>query len=185
MYDTDTSQDVVRFLDEETLGKKRQRYTLSYDGGQNCGKMGINETIYIHHLEISDPIVLGGNVTVGADVEVKRDQKTATLLAVVMEKVGLPFPVPCLGGVGSCNYTDPCDFLAKFKCPQEIIDEGWNCRCPLIKDKYAFAPITQAIPSVPLRAFLVDGTYHVKIQLFDNDMELFCYTMQASVKELQ
>jgi len=217
IYDTDTMEDVVHFMDdpdtvkgaahlmndtdnlEDITDGERQiqsmevgtsddfqedqvtLYELSYNGGETCGTKKENEAISIHNVEISDPIVLGGNVTFAADVEVNTDHKTATLLSVVMQKEGVR--IPCINGIGSCNYTNPCDLLEKIQCPNEIIEEGWDCRCPFLAHQYSFPPVTGSIPSVTFPAFLVDGMYHITFKLFDGDEELLCYKIQVEVRK--
>jgi len=176
IYDTNTLKEI-----ESEVNQKR--YQISYNGGENCGREGTGETIYINDLALPETLVLGENATFSAEVKVNKIRKTATLLSVVMQKVGFPFDIPCTHNVGTCKYSNPCDMLEKIKCPKEIIKLGWNCRCPIPINTYSFGPVTVTLPTVPLPAFLVDGKYEVKAQLFDGDDELLCYDLQIDVTE--
>lgn len=183
IYETETVEDVFKSEHIIVPEEHKRQFEVTYAVGQNCGKEGKGETIYINSLGLPDVILLGGNATLSAGVTVNKVRKTATLLSVVMQKVGLPFNIPCTNNIGSCNYTNPCDLLAKIECPKEIIAQGWNCRCPIAKNKYTFGPMTATLPTVPLPAFLVDGKYDAKLQLFDGADELLCYKLEVTVKE--
>jgi len=183
IYETETLKDVLEFEPINVPEVHERQLEITYAAGQNCGKEGTAETIYINKVNLPDVILLGGNATFSAGVTVNKVRKTATLLSVVLQKVGLPFDIPCTNNIGSCNYTNPCDLLAKIECPKEIISQGWNCRCPILKNKYAFGPVTVTLPTVPLPAFLVDGKYNGKVQLFDGADELLCYQLEVTVKE--
>ena len=53
--------------------------------------------------------------------------------------------VPCIRGSGSCNYTNPCQYLNKVKCPTSVVEQGWKCRCPIPVGTFTYGPITTFI----------------------------------------
>ena len=160
-----------------------KQHHLSFAAGKNCGSEGKGTAIYVSALEIPDPVRLGGNDTFSGEVEVKKTIASPTLLKVLIVKDGVG-EIPCTGKIGSCSYPNPCDLLSRVVCPKEIRKLGWNCRCPLLPLKFMLPPMTVPVPAVPLPAFLVDGKYTVKAQLFAGDEELFCYQISVSVKEV-
>jgi len=181
IYDTEISREMIQF--QETYTIEQKNIELSVSAGKNCGQHGKSETIYIDSISMPDTLVLGANGTFSAEVTVNGARKSASLLSLVMRKVGLPFDIPCAKGFGSCNYTNPCQILEKIQCPKAIIDKGWNCRCPIKVNHYSFGPITALLPTVPLPAFLVNGNYEVIARLYDGADELLCYDLTVTVKE--
>ena len=151
------------------------QYHISFTSGKNCGRQGKNEAIYVPAFDVSDPIVLGGNVTVSGEVRVKRKIESLSLMSVVVVKDGVG-EIPCTGDIGSCNYTNPCEKLKKVTCPKQIVKQGWDCRCPLAAKWLKFPESTYTVPTIPLPAFLIVGKYHTKVQLFAGDQEVFCAT---------
>jgi len=185
MYDAEMFKDILQSQASEMEKLSGGKFEFSINGGQNCGKAGTSETIYVNSLSIPDVLVLGANATFSGAVTVNALKKTATLLSVVIRKVGLPFNLPCTQDVGSCNYTNPCQLLEKIQCPKQIVAAGWNCRCPIPVKHYSLAPFTVLLPTIPLPAFLVDGTYDATARLFDGPEELLCYHLTVTVKEKQ
>jgi len=186
IYDTGKLKDILQFESMFTPIKEspKKKYELTLRGGKNCGSAGTSETIYINSISMKpSTLILGDNATFAADVTVNSARKGATLASVLMRKVGLPFDIPCTQGVGSCNYTNPCQLLEKIKCPKEVVAQGWNCRCPIPVKHYSFGPITATLPTVPLPAFLVNGQYQAKAELWDGKDQLLCYILTIDVKE--
>jgi len=184
IYDTAMLKDILEIESaalEATTTQKKLEFRIQ--GGENCGPAGSKEVIHVDKLSLPDVLVLGGNATISVAVTVSGVRKTATLLSVVMKKKGLPFDIPCAQGLGTCNYTNPCQMLDKIQCPAAIVAQGWNCRCPIPVNHYSFGPVTATLPTVPLPAFLVNGVYDVTARLYMGSEELLCYHVTAAVKE--
>merc|ERR1712002_273618 len=175
---------IVNEKNDEDAPQETALYSVSNKNGRNCGRK--DETIVVDQIALPDIIELGGKATVSIGITVNDVHQTATLLSVKIKKEDMPFDLPCQGGFGSCDYKNPCAMLEKLvpECPREITDIGWDCRCPIKPNKYILPPKELDIPSVPLPAFLVDGLYHGKLQMFDGDVELMCYEMDVEVKEI-
>ena len=108
---------------------------------------------------------------------------------------GLLLPVSCLlhegTYIGSCVYSDLCFFIKyifKFdqtNCPQNLIDNGFNCTCP-----FDF-PITELninhtllLPSAAgtLASFLASGDFDVTIKGTIDTTNILCLNMKFAMK---
>lgn len=182
IHDEDTIRQMYDEMENHVEPQKRE-YSLHTMDGENCGSTKL--PIIVNSLQLPDVIVLGDNATVAVDATIDREIETASLLQVVVQKVGLPIDIPCLNNIGTCNYTNPCDILKTIDCPPAIEKLGWNCRCPFKPMEFKLLPTTVPLPTVPLPPVLVDGSYNVKVQMFDGKTELFCYKVTITLKEKQ
>ena len=51
----------------------------------------------------------------------------------IEKKMFVWIKIPCIDGVGSCDYDDACALLSSIKCPKELKKYGIPCHCPFQK----------------------------------------------------
>jgi len=166
-------------LTKSTL--KGSRYKLhNHNQGMNCG--GYDTPIFVNSLNFPDTIELGGTASVSVDLSVKKTITKASLVKVELTKDGSQ--VPCIEEMGSCSYNNPCKLLENIpQCPPQVLQSGWNCKCPLPERHVKLSNITIQVPTVPLPAFLIDGRYSAEVQMFDGSVQLFCYKVDFTLEK--
>jgi len=177
-----TIESILSTLKSTITNTQAKQFHVSYTAGQNCGSEGKDAAIYVEDFQVSDPVILGGNATISAKVHANREVKSLSLMVIRLEKEGVG-EIPCTGNIGSCNYTNPCQLVQKVPCPKVVLQQKWNCRCPIQPRTLSLPPSTYELPTVPLPAFLVNGKYTAKVQLFEEGHEIFCYKVAVMVKE--
>ncbi|GFN77659.1 ganglioside gm2 activator [Plakobranchus ocellatus] len=73
--------------------------------------------------------------------------------------------IPCIGKIGSCNYTDVCDLLKNAQCPAPFVSHSIPCKCPFTKGNYKL-PSSEFIVEV---AVFPTGDYHAVGKLSTGD----------------
>eukprot|EP00727_Mastigamoeba_balamuthi_P009057 m51a1_g4774 putative ganglioside gm2 activator (190) ;mRNA; f:28030-28679 len=135
------------------------------------------------------PLVFGGQATLNAAL---RLGETLSRVPVHLElqkqrEIGGGWAtVPCVDGVGSCNYEDICTELAKTKnCPEQITRQGSDCHCPIRAGNYTTGgPLAVTLPSVnAVLASQLTGNFRVKAKVLDqNSNEALCVVLYVSLK---
>ena len=87
---------------------------MTLKSGQNCGQHGKSEAIFIDNISAPDTLILGANATFSAEVTVNSARKSASLLSVVMQKVGLPFDIPCTSGESTYFTQTPHKTVTRY-----------------------------------------------------------------------
>ena len=115
----------------------------------------------------------------------------------IIRTVGsLALPVQCYLNegtyVGSCVYNDLCDFIKNFfkldenNCPQNLIDNGIECKCPFdfpireLNINHSF----QYLPSVAgtIFSFINFGDFDVTIKGTIGTANILCLNMKFATK---
>merc|ERR1712223_1166523 len=120
--------------------------------------------------EDADFVVLGGNspdeipipgeITMDINQLIRHDLPADLVLKMDLTKLE-PFPldVPCLNGLGSCEY-DFCKILVDNG--DQLCDQmppGQPCHCPLLKNEWDMKGVTVPIPDFGLLNNLMVGSY--------------------------
>ncbi|KAK3099248.1 hypothetical protein FSP39_001519 [Pinctada imbricata] len=113
-------------------GKGSEKPKLKAFKYENCGGV---ETIT--DLVLSpDPLQFPGEIDLTIDGTLSKTLEANLSASLNMTKkiAGIPIHLPCVDGIGSCNYTDLCGMLAQIpECPPELVAQGIDCKCPLKK----------------------------------------------------
>ncbi|XP_067660754.1 uncharacterized protein [Haliotis asinina] len=111
--------------------------------------------------------------TTSFDATITHSIADQVTLDVLIEKklLGRYTRVPCMGDFGSCHYTDPCQFLNKFKqhgtCPVQLTANGIPCTCPFNPDRLLMPMTKFSIYNLrsPWKYFLSNADYYLKITI--------------------
>ncbi|XP_076032996.1 ganglioside GM2 activator-like isoform X2 [Oratosquilla oratoria] len=153
----------------------------------NCG--GENDTAKVKVLQVGpDPIPILGNITVTLDATLSENLDSPIKTSVtVMRKVGFVWiEIPCLFGLGSCDYPDLCEVIPFSKdkpCPYPFPEYSLPCHCPipsahyLVKDGIFPTPI----PKTLIPPWLETGSYYVKTESFKEDHRVSCLKFYLEV----
>merc|ERR1711860_28407 len=79
-----------------------------------------------------------------------------------------PFPldVPCLNGVGSCEY-DGCEMLTSEPAMCDGFPEGAACQCPFPAGTYTFDNVPVEVPDMgDMMNHLMAGDYTAKMTIY-------------------
>nr|XP_034331269.1 ganglioside GM2 activator-like [Crassostrea gigas] len=140
-------------------------------------------------LEPSTPKVeLPGNITVGIQGTVHHKFGTDVRMVVHMDKklLGQWTQVPCALNVGSCNYDNPCEFLAAFEtsgsCPTQLAAHGLPCTCP-------FNPTNIDLPKSVFQVshlnaawqFLATGEFRVRAEMIHGHDIVGCFEVALDI----
>ncbi|XP_047125651.1 ganglioside GM2 activator isoform X1 [Hydra vulgaris] len=149
----------------------------------NCGDKSVDPIVFNSMNAEPDPVNIPGNLSLSLDAVIKTTVAEPTLLQIIIKKkfLGKFFEVPCLDNIGSCNYSNPCDLLQNIKCPSEVVDQGWNCRCPLTQSEIKLEKLVIIIPKLSLPSFIENGEYEIKATLNNGGEQLFCYQIHCSL----
>lgn len=88
------------------------------------------------------------------------------------------FPLPCLGGFGSCSYS-LCGY-EQFPLENEIC-AGWGCKCPLQAGTYHSGLVSIDIPDLRLLGPAAYGPMTVKINLHEGKKVIYCARFKIHV----
>ncbi|KAL8595277.1 hypothetical protein ACOMHN_020030 [Nucella lapillus] len=121
------------------------------------------------------PIVLPGDFSVTSSLVLYRNVTGHVMLDVNVARYFGPFkiPIPCMHGVGSCQYTDVCELLghafpAGARCPAQLRADGVPCRCPVQAGTYSLTDaVFHVLQLAELWAWIAQGDYQVTGQLKD------------------
>uniref|UniRef100_A0A6B2LMM7 MD-2-related lipid-recognition domain-containing protein n=1 Tax=Arcella intermedia TaxID=1963864 RepID=A0A6B2LMM7_9EUKA len=140
-----------------------------------------------------DPVVLGGNITAYAAVTVGQPlTSTGGKISLTIEKntLGVWIEVPCIDGVGSCDYAaaDLCTRLADAaKDPNTLaILKKYNLpvACPVAAGNYQIPssdPLNVHVKN-PNLSWLTNGDFYLKADAFDaNGNENGCLEVYVSL----
>jgi len=135
-----------------------------------------------------DPLILPGNVIISAKGSSKVDA-VSPLKASLSIKRKVAFwwvKVPCVDGVGSCDYSDFCQVLENFfpvsdPCPPVFTKHNIPCHCPIPKGEYEIPSDTVPIPKDPLPSFLTDGDYQIQLSIENSGSIFTCLHMFLSL----
>merc|ERR1711997_14930 len=125
-----------------------------------------------------DQIPIPGEITMDMHSKITADMPADLVLKMDLQKQE-PFPldVPCLNGLGSCEY-DLCQIIVDNGdtfCPG--FPEGQACGCPLLANDYDMTGITIQVPDFGILNDLMVGTYKAKQFLYgksDPENKLGC-----------
>lgn len=147
---------------------------------------GASDPVHLRKLSVSpDPIPLPGRIVVAASAELA-ESVAGNLKASVkleMEIFGHFFEIPCVDGVGSCDYDDLCSSLPKpgQPCPPAFVKAGIPCRCPFPAGKFNLPTSAINLPAVPLP--IHSATIRLTAHLTADAKPLTCIQIKARVEK--
>merc|ERR1712184_42926 len=115
-----------------------------------------------------DEICMPGTTVINMHTLIREDLPTDLTLALDLHKI-TPFPmtVPCLNGVGSCEY-ELCpmiDDMADILCPS--FPEGQPCGCPLLAGEMHLEGIEMPVQDMgPILGEVMKGSYRATAMLY-------------------
>ena len=150
----------------------------------DCGKS--DRVIHFKHTTIQpSPIIYPGNVTITTSIDLKEDlPRTGLLLKIRVDKLEPQrMPVPCLSGVGSCQY-DACTQIIQAN-PGIFCSLG-SCSCPLEAKSYTASQLEYSLPRLggPVFAKILQGNFEGNITFFNriSSREYGCLGMKFTIK---
>jgi len=180
--------DMREILDILSKPRKLSRYSgkselmqLSSFRWQNCGSQSDPTTISSITLS-PDPLRLPGNISLGFSGSLTVPLSAPISLDVeVKKKIVFWITVPCIDNVGSCQYSDVCQLLAKFECPAAFKKYGIPCQCPVKDASYSLPATSFYVDDSKLPSFVADGDYHVTARLKQGSREILCLYLELSI----
>eukprot|EP01115_Flamella_aegyptia_P013964 TRINITY_DN76811_c0_g1_i1.p1 TRINITY_DN76811_c0_g1~~TRINITY_DN76811_c0_g1_i1.p1 ORF type:complete len:208 (-),score=96.63 TRINITY_DN76811_c0_g1_i1:39-662(-) len=144
-----------------------------------------NNQVVLQQLSVSpDPIVLGQNITVSFAAQLDTTISSGKLSLTIEKKIfGVWTEIPCVDGVGSCNYDDFCSLFDTTKPCDPIFNQyHLECKCPFTAGDYSISPAISIETKNPNLSWLTNGDFYAKGQLFDsNGNNVACYEAYASL----
>jgi len=135
-----------------------------------------------------DPIVLGQNITLAFKGLLSQliDPAADISASVLVESklFGVWIEVPCIGNLGSCNYTNVCQVWgmllnATNLCPV-LTKLHIPCACALEAGTYTIPPTSTLVPNPGIS--WLDGELRVSVAAFTASEErLFCYQITLTL----
>jgi ganglioside GM2 activator len=128
---------------------------------------------------VLDEIPIPGDVPLDIESVIKSDLPNDLKIALKLVKQD-PFPleVPCLDGLGSCEY-DICSIILNLEdtlCPAFPV--GQPCSCPLMAGDFTISGAKIPVPDFgPILSALMVGRYKAKAELYgasDPDNKVGC-----------
>nr|XP_051674744.1 ganglioside GM2 activator isoform X1 [Oryctolagus cuniculus]XP_051674745.1 ganglioside GM2 activator isoform X1 [Oryctolagus cuniculus] len=165
----------------------RQNHLSSFSW-DNCDD-GKNPVI-VNSLTLEpDPIVIPGNVTIGAEVKTSVPLVSPQKVVLTVEKkvAGVWIKIPCVEQLGSCTYDNVCNVLDMLvppgkSCSELLHADGLPCHCPIKEGTYSLPSRVFTVPEMELPNWLVTGNYYIQGVLSSGEKRLACVKISASVK---
>lgn len=189
-FSTGLSSSFLRAFSSQRLGSfvipefKSQKPSIIADDFQwkSCGPE--SQLVEILNLTITpSPLVFPGVMSFGFDVifhdAIKSDSSVAAKVLLEYRRgTGIWIPIPCIGQIGSCTYTDICALTKAIPCPADLQQKGIPCTCPFNKGEYKLDHYDVEIDA----AVFLAGNYQGQINLNDKDKgQIACYKINFSI----
>ena len=135
-----------------------------------------------------EEICMPGTSTINVHTRVKEDLPIDLKIKMDLKKIA-PFPmtVPCLDGVGSCEY-DICTYIesmADILCPS--FPAYQPCSCPLLAGEFILEGVETPVQDMgPILGAVMEGDYEATATLYgasDKDRILGCMQLTFSLKQ--
>lgn len=153
---------------------------------EQCG--GDNHTFHLPRVAMRPyPITLPSNLTLAIEAEMEHliVGPFDVYLQIRREVFGLvPIPIPCIDGVGSCNYYNICQELNGSKKQQEIERIfGFPMKgCVVPKFKISLTVNDIALPDINnFIDFLADGDYSIEVKVRNKEKLITCLKIYAEI----
>jgi len=127
-----------------------------------------NDALFLIEGTTPDEICMPGTTAINMHTHIREDLPTDLTLNLDLHKV-TPFPmtVPCLNGVGSCEY-ELCPMIedmADTVCPS--FPEGQPCGCPLLAGEMNLEGIEMPVQDMgPILGEVMKGSYRATAMLY-------------------
>jgi len=127
-----------------------------------------NDALVLIEGTTPDEICMPGTTVINMHTSIREDLPTDLTLNLDLHKI-TPFPmtVPCLNGVGSCEY-ELCPMIedmADTVCPS--FPEGQPCGCPLLKGDMHLEGIEMPVQDMgPILGEVMKGSYRATAMLY-------------------
>lgn len=147
-----------------------------------------NDVMVVIEGTTDEEICMPGNSTINVHTRVSEDLPMDLVIKMDLQKV-TPFPmtVPCLDGVGSCEY-DICQYIenmADILCP--AFPEYQPCGCPLLKGEFILEGVQTPVQDMgPILGAVMEGEYDATATLYaasDKDRILGCMKLTFALKQ--
>ncbi|CAL1545215.1 unnamed protein product [Lymnaea stagnalis] len=177
----------IRAFSSQRLGsfseiKSQKSFVTDDFAWKSCGPE--NQLVEIRNLTFEpSPLVFPGVMTFGFDVifhdTINSDASVSAKLALQYRRgSGTWIPIPCIGQIGSCNYTDICALTKGISCPPDLKQKGIPCTCPFNKGEYTLEHYDVEIDA----AVFLAGNYQGQINLNDKDKgQIACYIVNFTI----
>ena len=135
-----------------------------------------------------EELCMPGFSTINTHTRLSDDLPMDLVMFLDLQKI-TPFPmkVPCLDGVGSCEY-DMCEYLvnmSEYLCPG--FPDYQPCSCPLLKGDFILENVQTPVPDMgPILGAVMEGGYEATATLYglsNPDKILGCMKMTFSLKQ--
>ncbi|XP_050415161.1 ganglioside GM2 activator [Patella vulgata] len=148
---------------------------------KNCGDKS-KDLFVISSLDIlPDPVQFPGTFTISFSGVAKKTISSPVPAEVkIAKKEGDKYlDLPCIQGVGSCNYSDVCALLAQIgtQCPDPLVEAGIPCQCPYNAGSYKLESAAFNVGS----ALLPTGDYMASINMTSADGHVGCYEINVTL----
>ena len=135
-----------------------------------------------------EEICMPGTSTINVHTRVKEDLPIDLKIKMDLKKIA-PFPmtVPCLDGVGSCEY-DICSYIENMSdilCP--AFPAYQPCSCPLLAGEFILEGVETPVQDMgPILGAVMEGDYEATATLYgasDKDRILGCMKLTFALKQ--
>ncbi|KAK3788813.1 hypothetical protein RRG08_029260 [Elysia crispata] len=125
-----------------------------------------------------DPVTFPGVLTVSFQVNITKTLDAPLKGQVVLSrKTGDTWiKIPCIGVIGSCDYSDVCDLLKNAVCPPPFQAKSIPCKCPFSQGNFVL-PTSKFEVDVPV---FPTGDYHAHGELTSNSQRVACIDLFVS-----
>ena len=135
-----------------------------------------------------DEVCMPGTTEINVHTRISEDLPSDLLIKMDLHKL-TPFPmnVPCLNGVGSCEY-DICSMIedmADTLCPS--FPENQPCGCPLLEGEMNLVGVETPVQDMgPILGAVMEGEYQATATFYaesDKDRVLGCVEFTFALKQ--
>ncbi|RWS28933.1 Ganglioside GM2 activator-like protein [Leptotrombidium deliense] len=154
----------------------------SEDGGKDAVVHFEKISIKPYNPQLGKPLAI--NATIKVDQEIPEGSFSSLRIQKLGRIFGIPLPVPCIAGYGSCK-SDLCEIFKQGATCQFLENIGATCECPLKAGKYeSNEGKTIDLPTASgLGGVIARGGYRIQWKwLSPNGTELSCFKGEITLK---
>ncbi|XP_023329952.1 ganglioside GM2 activator [Eurytemora carolleeae] len=163
------------------------KYTPSLKGVSNCAGHENDVMTVAPGGSMPDEVCMPGSMQMDVVTKFTEDMPTDLILKLDLNKLD-PFPmtVPCLNGIGSCEY-ELCPMIvdmADTLCPH--FPPTQPCGCPLLAGDMALSGLEIPVPDMGLLGVVMAGGYEATATFYgasNKDKVLGCLNLTFTLKD--
>ncbi|XP_055343950.1 ganglioside GM2 activator-like isoform X2 [Paramacrobiotus metropolitanus] len=154
---------------------------LQHFSWKSCGTTA--DIVKIDSISISpDPIQLGSPMKITGSGSITKQIDQLEIDVVIQKKVFVWITVPCVDGMGNCNYTDVCSLLPPQPCPEPFQQQSIPCTCPFPAATYNVKDLpVMFTPSKQIPSWLDKGDFKAHVVLKAGEIPLGCYDLELNI----